>query len=244
MAEILDFTLCGDVKLRFEILPGEIVNERFSSNSVVTGSGSGATVAGYGTSSVKIETTITNEKEFWVKLENGYQERFLVDKNIPLGNGQEVELIKVFAVNSSTAERINVNYSFFLLINKATKLTYYGVKSKDDWITLLEKAGISERLANADYHGLLLAYPTDITKRTTTLYGLLFVSLLCALVIGFFSHSYIFGIAVAVIGILCFSVGAYSHGNHLQQLKANFYRGNLPSQWALKHLEARNNAAS
>lgn len=237
MAESLEFTLYGDNQLKLDIQAGEVVNERFSSNSIVTGSGGGTVVAGYGGSSMKIETAVVSTKEFWIKLQNGLQERVITDSNIPFANGHEVELIKLAQVTNSVEDP----GFLYALLNKSTRSHQYFQKAADGSLTVLSNEDALGRLDEADLVGVKLAHPDKhkgIMKFNT---GALYFMVVAALAFWFFSKQFWWSLGLFVGGcLLAWMVLAYK-GWRFMQLKSTVYPGEWPSQWALNQIETRLN---
>lgn len=108
--------------IRTRLASGSIYGFKQERVGVTYGSGGGMTVAGYGGSSMKVQTDVEYHADFWVKVEDGPDFHFFTQTSLPVADGQMVE---IFEVTCGTHTLIEEGMVGAVIHNKSTNTFVY-----------------------------------------------------------------------------------------------------------------------
>ena len=105
----------NDQELSISSYDGFVMDTNRNSHTSIHGSGgggSGRVINGYGsihTSNIKISSTTTYSRDFWLKLDNGFEKYFNFNLDFPVRSGQKVS-ITCFEYQNSTYPLTLINF--------------------------------------------------------------------------------------------------------------------------------------
>lgn len=142
-----DYTISKPVEMfgterNFRALSGVVINATQRSDTYVSGSGSSATINGYGGGSTSIGSTVVVTSDMWIRGVSGQEHRLRFARDIPVREGNVIHVVDVINANvqktqqyfdektkkfvSTTSTRdVPVSDGYVLLFNSTTREWFY-----------------------------------------------------------------------------------------------------------------------